>query len=127
MVYDDRCSVKYGCIINGISVNHLLYADDTGLIAPSTYALQQLILSCQSFDKVNEITFNSKKCKNICISPKKKSDVHVSVFNVNGNIFDIVKDYKYLWLNLSDNMKDDIDINRQISGMYSRGNMIIAI
>ena len=33
-------SSRQGCIINGVPVNHIMYADDVALIAPSAHALQ---------------------------------------------------------------------------------------
>ena len=61
----------------------------------------------------------------MCIFPKQQSDLHVPIFHVNRNTMDIVKYYKYLGFNLSDDMRDDIYINRQIRGLYTSGNMII--
>ena len=61
----------------------------------------------------------------MCIHPKKKSNLQVPVFNINGNAIDIVTDYKYLGFSLWDDMKDDIDINTEIRGLYTRGNMVI--
>ena len=37
---------KIGCKINDVYVNHLIYADDTVLIAPSYTAMQKLIDCC---------------------------------------------------------------------------------
>ena len=34
-------SVPYGCYINSVCTNHIMYADDTVLIAPSPAALQK--------------------------------------------------------------------------------------
>ena len=100
-----------------------MYVADTVLIAPSPNALQQLIVSCQYFANVKEITFNSNKCSHVHL-PQNGSDLRVPVFNENGNTSDIVKYYKYLGFNLSVDLKDDIDIAGQIRGVYTRGNMI---
>ena len=48
IVYMDKLSctlndVKAGCIMNGVYMNHLMYADDLVLIAPSVHALQVLL------------------------------------------------------------------------------------
>ena len=39
-------NLKIGCKINYVYVNHLMYADDTVLIAPSYTAMQKLIDCC---------------------------------------------------------------------------------
>ena len=36
-------NMKTGCHFNDVNVNHLVYADDTVLLAPSPSALQKLI------------------------------------------------------------------------------------
>ena len=53
-------NVKCSCIINEVSINHLIYADDTVLIAPSTRGLQQLILLCEQYANKTDIMFNVK-------------------------------------------------------------------
>ena len=44
----DLNSCDKGCCINNVSINHLFYADDSILIAPSASGLQCLIDICQS-------------------------------------------------------------------------------
>ena len=39
---------KVGCITNGVYMNHLMYADDLVLIAPSVRALQVLLSYCDT-------------------------------------------------------------------------------
>ena len=60
-------NLKIGCKINDVYVNHLMYADDTVLIAPSYAALQKLIDCCCNFPVDNNIIFNSEKLF-VCIS-----------------------------------------------------------
>ena len=54
-------NLKIGCQINDVYVNHLMYADDTVLIAPSYAALQKLIDCCCNMAVDNNIIFNSEK------------------------------------------------------------------
>ena len=49
---------KIGCVINNIYINHLCYADDTVLIAPSPTGLQHLINLCHSYALKNEVLYN---------------------------------------------------------------------
>ena len=43
----NECNV--GCVINGHNINHLIYADDTVIIAPSSQALQVLLANCDKY------------------------------------------------------------------------------
>ena len=52
---------------------------------------------------------------------------HVPTCYFNNFAIELVKQYKYLGVNLSGDMKDDTDVKRQIRGMYTRGNMIIKL
>ncbi len=61
----------------------------------------------------------------MCIQPWGKTKLHVPTFYVDDKAVDYVNCHKYLGFNLSDDMKDDVDITRQIRGLYTRGNMII--
>jgi hypothetical protein len=70
-VYMDNLSVdlsnlQTGCNLNNVCLNHIIYADDLTLIAPSVTALHKLLNTCISYAANNNITFNSKKkCSNV--------------------------------------------------------------
>ena len=59
-----------GCHFNSVCVNHLFYADDSVLIAPSPMALKQLIDICEKYSKDNEIIYNASKTVCMYIRPK---------------------------------------------------------
>ena len=40
-------------------MNHLMYADDICLLAPTAMAMQQLLGICNDYDVANDITFNA--------------------------------------------------------------------
>ncbi len=63
-------STRLGCNLNGTQINHLLYADDTVLIASTPSALQGLINICIDFAACNEITYNAKKSRVLCMQPQ---------------------------------------------------------
>ena len=62
---------KVGCITNGVYMNHLMYADDLVLIAPSVRALQVLLSYCDSFAKDNDVKYNAKKTVCMFVRPKE--------------------------------------------------------
>ena len=55
-----------GCFMNGVTMNHLLYADDTVLLSPSPSGLQKLLHICEIFGHGYELEFN---IKNVLCSP----------------------------------------------------------
>ena len=118
-------SSKIGCNVNGTALNHLMYADDTVLIAPTAKALQYLILLCEEYAMKCEITFNIKKSVYMCIKPKSYSKMNVPQIFLNNRCIDLVHEYKYLGVLICDNMQDDGAINTQIRNLYARGNTLI--
>jgi exonuclease III len=129
-VYMDTLSTllintKVGCRLNCVCTNHLMYADDVVLIAPSPHSLQTLINCCELYAKTHEITYNVKKSAVMCIKPKLLQDLLVPEFELCGNVIPIVSKVKYLGVFITDELQDDDDISREISSIYVRGNMLI--
>ena len=77
--------MNIGCTINGVNTSHLLYADDTVILAPSPSALQKLIDECEIFANECQLVFNPKKTKAMCIKPDngKLKNVFVPDFYLN--------------------------------------------
>ena len=57
-----------GCYIDGQCMNHLMYADDIFILAPTAIAMQQLLDICNDYGVANDITFNPLKsvCSSLC-------------------------------------------------------------
>ena len=115
---------KIGCTINDCVANHLFYADDSVVLAPSPQALQHLIDTCTRYASQFELTFNVKKTKIMCFKPKGKHNLTVPHFSLNGVKLETVHSYKYLGVFLVDDLSDDKDIERQVKAIYARGNML---
>ena len=116
--------INVGCVINNVQVNHLMYADDTVLLAPSARALQILILLCEKYAKECDILFNVKKSVYMCMYPKGMK-INTPKISLNGRNIDLVSDYKYLGVIICNSGKDDAAIAAQIRGLYTRGNILI--
>ena len=114
-----------GCYINDTCVNHLIYADDAVLIAPSPAALQKLIFVCQNFALNHDISFNVKKTVCSCFKPKSLKVIYVPPFFLDGKCLNFVSCQKYLGVFLCENFTDDKDIMRQTRYIYARGNSLI--
>ena len=55
------CDTGISCHINDGCTNSLSYADDMGLLAPTVYALQNLINVCQVYAAKHDIVYNTTK------------------------------------------------------------------
>ena len=55
-------ATKVGCYMYNQCFNHLNYADDSILLAPSPSALQKLIDVCVEYAVANDMVYNGKKC-----------------------------------------------------------------
>ena len=75
-VYVDDLSVNLidsgqGCCIDNVFINHLFYADDLCLMAPSPSALQRLINICDQFCIDNDLVFNPGESICMFIKPPR--------------------------------------------------------
>ena len=59
------CYSKVGCYIDGQCMNHVMYADDICLLAPTAIAMQQLLGICNDYSVANDIIFNP--LKSLCL------------------------------------------------------------
>ena len=129
-VYMENLSVALnksgiGCIMNGTPINHLLYADDTCILAPSATALQRLLNICTEYAKTNSILFNETKTKCMYFKTKRLSNLYVPQLRLDGNCLKWVDNCKYLGIQIENGCNDDLDINRHVRGLYARGNLMI--
>ena len=115
-----------GCKINTHSVNHLLYADDSVLLAPTPQALQTLLNICEQYAADVELIYNTKKTFCMMVTPKWLKDIDVPHIYLNHKELQFVQEHKYLGIILTHNMCDDLDIKQQTRALYARGNTLIA-
>ena len=47
-----------GCYFNSMRINHVMYADDICLLAPTASAMQSLLDVCYEYGTDNDILFN---------------------------------------------------------------------
>ena len=118
-------SLKIGCIVTNMIVNHLMYADDIVLIAPSSIGLMKLLETCQQFGIENDIKFNSTKSAILPFLPEDKKKFKIPTFHLSNEVIPVVSSFKYLGHILSGNGSDDQDIGRQRKKIYAQGNSIL--
>ena len=115
-----------GCYLNDTCVNHLFYADDSVLIAPSPYALQQLLNVCEVYARNYEMCYNAKKTACMVIYPKAMKNMCPPRLYLNSKELSWVAEHKYLGIFVTSNNCDDRDIQRQVHATYCRGNVLIS-
>ncbi len=81
-IYTDDLSkllsaTNVGCTLNNVNFNHLAYADDMVLLAPSPTALQELLFQCELYAVDHSMIYNVKKTVCMCVKPKMFRDLHV--------------------------------------------------
>jgi len=117
---------KIGCSMNGVIYNHIMYAEDTCIIAPSPSALHKLLGMCVNFAQSNFVKFNENKTKCMCFKPKKLSSLYVLEIMLNNEPLSFVSSNKCLGMIVHDKLDDEEDIMRHVKRLYATGNMLIS-
>ncbi len=118
-------NAKFGCIFNGNCFNHLVYADDTVLLAPSPTALQKLIDICVTFADSHCLLYNKKKTKYMCIKPTNLKRLYIPDVRLYGNTVKLINDEKYLGYIIENDCYDNAHIKKEMRSTFARGNMLI--
>ena len=95
------------------------------ILAPSPTALQSLLDICNEYAEEFEILYNAKKTKCMCFKSKLMKDIRVPSFQLKEQNIANVTVQKYLGVFISEDSKDDLDIERQMKSVYARGNSLI--
>ena len=115
---------NYGCFIGNKCINHVFYADDLCLMAPSPSGLQKLIDICHSNRVEIDVLCNPKKSVCMVFKPKRYK-LFCPSMKLHGNSLEYVSVFKYLGYHFSEDFKDDNDILRQIRNFYARSNTLL--
>ena len=104
---------RVGCCVGNVIINHLMYADDLVILAPSVVGLSKLLRICESFGESNDIVFNQKKSASLYFISKMLKGAHLPNVYLNGVLVEQVDSVKYLGHFLTNELSADIDIRRQ--------------
>lgn len=118
-----QCNI--GCSLSGERLNHLMYADDLAVIAPSISGLQELIYICEQFGRSHEVKFNVKKSAVMYFRSKLLRNVPTPGVTLYGDKLKEVDKFKYLGNILTSDLSDDLDIARQRRQLYMQGNILL--
>lgn len=114
-----------GCSIDGTMVNNISYADDMVLLCPSICGLRDLLKICENYALRHGMQYNDKKSELMLVTGgKNKPPQTVPPVFLNGNKLNIVKQFRYLGHIITNDLKDDCDIERERRALAVRGNMV---
>ena len=115
---------KSGCYIDDQCMNHVMYADDICLMAPSAIGLQKMLDVCFDFSLRNDIMFNP--VKSVCVTFKpKNSKLSCPSVRLDSNTLAYISQTKYLGFMFNTNAQDDEDMLRQMRTLYIRSNKLL--
>ena len=128
-IYIDDLSVnlngcRVGCCVGNEIINHLMYADDLVIMAPSVAGLSKLLKICESFGASHDMIFNQKKSASVYFISKTLKGAHLPNVYLNGEVILQVDSVKYLGHYITNDLHDDLDIRRQCRAINVRGNIL---
>jgi len=118
-------NLNIGCFVGFTCVNHLFYADDICLLAPSAMGLQQLINVCEQYGSEHDILYNPIKSKCMAVLPNRYK-LTVPTVTLNNIDLEYADNIKYLGVVLQNNLKDEADIVRQLHSLYASSNTLLS-
>ena len=116
--------INVGCCLN-MRINHLLYADDLVLIAPTANGIQKLMKKCETYASEQSIQFNIKKSKLMVIKAEAYKNFNFPEIKLNDLALETVSTFNYLGHVITNDAMDDGDIMRHCRYLYTVGNSII--
>jgi hypothetical protein len=114
-----------GCHLNDVCYNHLIYADDCVLLAPSPRSLQKLLDICNNYAKTYDMVYNVKKTVCMCINSYSKTSPFIPDVFLDDVRLKWLSEYKYLGVFITKDLSDDADMKRQMKCIYSKGNTLV--
>lgn len=122
---DGLSRMTVGCSIDGVCVNNLSYADDMVLLAPSIGAIRSLLAHCEAYAARHGLQYNVKKSVFMLFWPGSKSPSFVPTILLGGNAICRVKEFRYLGHLVTENLRDEGDIERERRALTVRANMLV--
>ena len=112
--------------MNNVCFNHICYADDSVLLAPSPSALQELLSICEEYGYEYEMIYNTKKTVCMKFLPKCFRHLDDPLVYLYNNPLKWVIEQKYLGVIISSDKLDNADVCRQIRYTYTQGNTLVS-
>ena len=107
-------------------INHVLYADDTCLMAPTFTAMQCMLDICYNYDLDNDVLLNPLKSVCMVFKPKGYKLYRPNIM-IGTEVLKYVDNAKYLGITFCETMKDDKDMIPQMRLLYAKRNKLLRI
>ena len=111
-----------GCSVGSTVVNHMLYADDVVLFAPSAKGLQKLLDFSHTYGCNHDIEFNPSKSCVMYIDSRKAGNAQI--MTIGGKILNVVTSFSYLGHIICNDLSDDADLKAKTRHMYAKSNTL---
>ena len=126
-IYMDDLSLQLhrqsiGRSVGGTVVNHMLYADDIVLFAPSAKGLQKLLDISHTYGCNYDIEYNPSKYSIMYIDSIKAGNARS--MTIGGNILNVVTAFSYLGHIICDDLSDEADLKAKSRQMYAKSNTL---
>ncbi|XP_026316488.1 uncharacterized protein LOC113227718 [Hyposmocoma kahamanoa] len=116
---------QLGCFIDDVCVNNFSYADDMVLLAPSVSAPRKLLNICESYAESHGLAYNVKKTVYMVFKAGNKCPTFVPPVLLNGVTLKRVFQFKYLGHLVTEDLRDDADMERERRALSVRANMLV--
>ncbi|KAL0819820.1 hypothetical protein ABMA28_007847 [Loxostege sticticalis] len=113
-----------GCHIDGVCMNNMSYADDMVLLSPSIGGLRRLVAICESYAVAHWLKYNVKKSELMMFKTNSINYSDVPGVSLNGSPLSWVTKFKYLGHWVTDDLRDNMDIERERRSLAVRCNML---
>lgn len=114
---------KVGCHLGNVCVNSISYADDMVLLSPSIKGLRELLSVCENYVNSHGLIYNVAKTELVVFKAGGGPD-YVPEVRLNGELVRVVQQFRYLGHILTQDLRDDSDMERERRALAIRGNMI---
>lgn len=121
---DELIRTGIGCHIDGVCINNISYADDMVLLSPSIRALRTLINVCESYAETHGLKYNAPKSEFMVFKSGNKCYSTIPPVRLCGRPLKRVASFKYLGHWVSDDLKDNADIERERRSLAVRCGML---
>lgn len=119
-------SKRIGCRIDDITINNISYADDMVLLSPTIRALNVLLRTCEVYARTHGLAYNVKKSEWLVFrAVGGKCPTTIPAIKLDGVELKRVYKFKYLGHFVTDDLKDQLDIERERRAMAVRCNMLV--
>ena len=117
---------KVGCKIGKVIINHLAYADDMVLLAPSPIALRVLLNICDTYSCLNNILYSTEKTLCMIFWPRRFKFKYNPIFMIQGEVLNYTNEFKYLGVLINPTLSDNSEIVKRAGKMYAAGNTVMS-